>query len=247
MTARLRAGVLLRPRQVPPVRVHLRRAGEEHRQVPVRQVGVVRQPARDADVPLGQLLADVAGPGVQHQPDPAVVCATLLEADLDEVVAAAERAHLPHAPAPSSCADLAVAGRRSRRQNVVPAAVLQPVYAARVDRRRRVGVKPTGIAASIAERSAPRSSGRSAAVRWSARRTCRSRCRRRRRPGRAPAASRSPSRPWRPCRSARRASPRRRRPTGSAPMLRSCWAACGSMRVGSVQTRTGARVPGSRV
>ena len=34
---------------------------------------------------------------------------------------------------------------------------------------------------------------------------------------------------------------------GSAPMLRSCRAACASIAYGSVQTRTGARVPASGV
>ena len=34
---------------------------------------------------------------------------------------------------------------------------------------------------------------------------------------------------------------------GSAPMLRSCLAACASIVYGSVQTRTGARVPASGV
>ena len=45
ITARLRARVLLRPEQVAAVGVHLGRAGEEHRQVAVGQVGVVRQAA----------------------------------------------------------------------------------------------------------------------------------------------------------------------------------------------------------
>jgi len=65
------ARVLLRPPQVAPVRVHLRRTGEEHGEVAVGQVGVVRQAPRDGDVPLRELLADVAGTRMQHQPDPA--------------------------------------------------------------------------------------------------------------------------------------------------------------------------------
>src|SRR2546427_233609 len=42
------------------------------------------------DVPGGQLVADPARPGLQEQPDPVL----LVQADLDEVVAGAERAEL---------------------------------------------------------------------------------------------------------------------------------------------------------
>ncbi|MDQ7909765.1 hypothetical protein RB614_35160 [Phytohabitans sp. ZYX-F-186] len=53
----------------------------------------MRQASRDGHVPLGEFLADVSRTGVQHQPHP-VVRAVLLDADLDEMVAAAEGAHL---------------------------------------------------------------------------------------------------------------------------------------------------------
>src|SRR6516162_11628093 len=49
-------------------------------------------------MPLSQLLSNVAGAGVQHQPHPAVVGAALLHTQLDEVIAATEGAHLLAGP-----------------------------------------------------------------------------------------------------------------------------------------------------
>src|SRR5215831_17902507 len=49
-------------------------------------------------MPLSQLFSDVARAGVQHQPHPAVIGATLLHTQLDEVVAAAKGAHLLAGP-----------------------------------------------------------------------------------------------------------------------------------------------------
>ena len=53
-------------------------------------VAVVRELLRAGHVDLGELLADVARAGVEHEPDGLVG----VEAELDEVVAAAERAEL---------------------------------------------------------------------------------------------------------------------------------------------------------
>ena len=82
--------IALRPEQVAPVLVHLPGAGEEHRQVPVGQVLVVRELLRPLDVDLRQRLADVAAAGVQHHPHPVLG----IEAELDEVVSPAERPEL---------------------------------------------------------------------------------------------------------------------------------------------------------
>src|SRR5690606_41089902 len=77
-----------------PVRLYLRSARHEHGEIPVGQVGVVRQALGDLDVALGELVTDAPGSGVQHEPHPAVVLTALLQALLDEVVTAPERAQL---------------------------------------------------------------------------------------------------------------------------------------------------------
>ena len=82
--------VLLRPEQVVPVGLHRGRAGEEDGKVAVGQIRVVGKIARDRHVVLGQLLADVARPGVQHEPHRV----RGVQAELDEVVPAAQRAQL---------------------------------------------------------------------------------------------------------------------------------------------------------
>jgi len=61
--------VLLSPVQIVLVRRHLRSFRNEHREVTVDQALVVREFLCNTDVVLGQLLADVSGAGVQHQPD----------------------------------------------------------------------------------------------------------------------------------------------------------------------------------
>ncbi|OLL89030.1 hypothetical protein Ae356Ps1_6311c [Pseudonocardia sp. Ae356_Ps1] len=82
--------VLLCPVQVGPVGLHLRGAGEEHGQVAVGQLLVVRQRLGLLDVQVGQDVADPPRPGVQHQPDPVVT----VEAELHEVISAPERPEL---------------------------------------------------------------------------------------------------------------------------------------------------------
>jgi len=84
------AGVVLRPEQVAAVAAERRRTGEEHGEVGVAKRLVVAEAARNLDVVLGEPRADVAAPRVEHQPDGA----GRVEADLDEVVAAAERPDL---------------------------------------------------------------------------------------------------------------------------------------------------------
>jgi hypothetical protein len=65
---------------------------DEHRQIPIRQILVVRQLLHLPDVELGQFLTDVARPRVQHHPDHALI----IGADLQEMVtpAAADLARL---------------------------------------------------------------------------------------------------------------------------------------------------------
>src|SRR5882724_6956442 len=82
--------VPLRPEEVAPVLVHLPGAGEKDGQVPIGQVLVVRQLLRPLDVDLCQRLADVPAAGVEHHPDALV----RVQTQLDEVVAAAQRAEL---------------------------------------------------------------------------------------------------------------------------------------------------------
>ena len=76
----------------PGVGVELGCALDEVCEVAVGQVDPVRRAVvgRRLDVVLGDLVADAARTGVQEQPDAVV----LVEGDLDEVVARAQRAEL---------------------------------------------------------------------------------------------------------------------------------------------------------
>ena len=97
--------VLLRPEQVSPVGGHLGRVRDEHGEVAVGQARVVRERPGPLDVGLRQLVTDPARPRVQHEPHRGVVdrlaVRTGLEADLDEVVAPAERPELHAGLVPS--------------------------------------------------------------------------------------------------------------------------------------------------
>ena len=86
----VRARVPLRPEQVAAVLLHLPRAREEDGEVAVGQVAVVRQLLRPPDVDFRQRFADVPRPGMEHQPDAVLG----VQAQLEEVVPAAERAQL---------------------------------------------------------------------------------------------------------------------------------------------------------
>ena len=110
----------------------------------------------------------------------------LVEADLDEVVAGAERSEVVHRAAAADLRmlgdDLLVAGaeRLPTPPSRAPSARSRH---APVDLGPPLSVRPCGTAASIAERSACRLSGRSRARASSAPPPCRSRCRRRPPPG----------------------------------------------------------------
>ena len=88
----VRASVVLRPLQIAPVGIKFGGAGDE-----VGEVGIGETLSRHAgqffsgaDVGLGQHVADVPRAGVQHEPD----ALFFVEANFDEVVAAAEGAEL---------------------------------------------------------------------------------------------------------------------------------------------------------
>ena len=82
--------VALGPEQVAPVLLHLARPGQEDGEIAIGQALVVGQLLRPADMDFRQRLPDVARSRMQHQPDPVLG----VEAQLEEVVAAAQRAEL---------------------------------------------------------------------------------------------------------------------------------------------------------
>jgi hypothetical protein len=133
--------------------VELRRALHEVGQVRVRQLDepLLHQPLGVLDRPLRQLVADPARAGVQHQPDDL----PLVEADLDEVVAGAERAELRRAVArcrsvSSVAGEPIAASAGGGADRAVPACALP---------------MPAGMRRSMSGISRRRLSGRSAAVR----------------------------------------------------------------------------------
>src|SRR3954466_6181358 len=88
----IRPRVVLGPEHVADVRLELGRALEEVREIRIleAQLEVLRQSARLGDVLLRELVAEAPRAGVQDRPDPAA----LIDAELEEVVARAERAEL---------------------------------------------------------------------------------------------------------------------------------------------------------
>jgi hypothetical protein len=86
----VQARVTLGPEQVTTVRLERRGAGEKHGKIRVRQLGAVKAAACALDVIFGELGADTAASRVKHEPH----IAQGIEAELDEVVAAAERPDL---------------------------------------------------------------------------------------------------------------------------------------------------------
>ena len=166
-----------------------------------------------------------------------------VEADLDEVVAAAERAHLPPRPRLQLRAPRAVRSSNPP-QNVVPAALLQAADPVACRPARRALSKPTGMASSIARAQRGQVVGRSAAV--SEVRTAAMP-----QPMSTPTAAGETRLPHRDHRADRRAlaevhvghdrdvvHPRQRGDVAQLPRR------LGSTSSGSVHIRTGARVPG---
>src|SRR5262249_34952150 len=85
-------GVVLRPAQAFDVHVELDRSLVEPREIAIAELALLTlcDVTRHADCRLADRLADVARAGMQHDPH----VARLIEAQLDEVVAAAERTEL---------------------------------------------------------------------------------------------------------------------------------------------------------
>jgi hypothetical protein len=105
----------------------------------------VRQAPGRLDVPLGQFLADVPAARMQHEPHPARVLAVLLEAELDEMVSAAQGAHLLVGPR-LALLHARVQQREPGPERLPPArAVLRldrPVVGAETHRDRRLDGRP---------------------------------------------------------------------------------------------------------
>ena len=165
-----------------------------------RAAAVVRELLRPRDVDLGERLADVPRAGVEHEPD--AVCSVSRQSSMK---------WLPPPSVPELTRRLAARPWTFGRELVELGQTARHRRAIGVRRRAPTGsscsAKPTGIAASIAERR-PRAGRRADRSRagWSSHRghaaadVDADRRRRRPRPS-----SRSPSRRSRPCRSARRA------------------------------------------